>query len=81
MLSNIYEFNGKDITMTMCIVIRAVIRIIASRQGCTFADAMYDFYHSQTLKILQNTQTALWAEAPEYIADMYFMERSASEAV
>lgn len=77
MISDIYEFNGKDITMTMCIVIREVIRIIARRQGTTFIEAMSDFYYSQTLKTLQNTQTALWAESPEYIADMYFSERGA----
>lgn len=78
MISDIYEFNGTDITMTMCIVIREVIRIIARRQGTTFIEAMSGFYHSQTLKILQNTNTALWAEAPEYIADMYFAECNAA---
>ena len=32
------------------------------------------FYKSQTYKILQNTENALWAESAEYIMDRYLEE-------
>jgi len=49
-METIYTFNGRDITMNICV------------------------YNSQTYKTLQNTENALWAESPEYIADQYFAE-------
>lgn len=68
----IYTFNGKDITMNVCIQIRAVIDVIQERLGISFEDAAILFYKSQTYKTLQNTENALWAESAEYIADRYF---------
>lgn len=40
----------------------------------SFEEGMMLFYHSETYKMLQNTENALWAESPEYIADRYFEE-------
>lgn len=71
----IYTFNGKDITMNICIQIRAVIKVIQKELGITFEDALILFYRSETYKTLQNTENALWAESPEYIADLYFAEK------
>lgn len=71
----IYTFNGKDITMNVCIQIRAVIKVIQKELGITFEDALMLFYCSETYKTLQNTENALWAESPEYIADLYFAEK------
>lgn len=73
----VYTFKGKDITMNICIQIRAVIHLIQERFNVTFEEAMMMFYYSNTYKILQNTENALWAESPEYIADRYFEEYSA----
>lgn len=70
----IYSFNGKDITMNICIQIRAVVDVIQKHMQVTFEEAMMMFYHSDTYKKLQNTENALWAESPEYIADRYFEE-------
>ncbi|MBD5546279.1 MAG: hypothetical protein HDQ97_02585 [Lachnospiraceae bacterium] len=74
MNDEIYTFNGKDITMNICIQIRAVVDLIQEHLKVTFEEAMMMFYHSDTYKILQNTENALWAESPEYIADRYFEE-------
>ncbi len=74
----LYFFNGKDITMNMCIQIRDTIRIIMERTGLSFPDATTAFYSSNTYAILQNTENALWAESAGYIADRYFDEQSAS---
>lgn len=70
----IYTFNGKDITMNMCIQIRAVVDILQERLNVGFAEAIEQFYNSDTYEILQNTENGLWAESAEYIADRFFDE-------
>lgn len=73
----IYTFQGKDITMNVCIQIRAVVDLLQEKLKISFEDAMMLFYHSNTYKILQETENALWAESAEYIADRYFAEQDA----
>ena len=70
----IYTFQGKDITMNVCIQIRAVVNILQEKLSISFEEAMMLFYHSKTYKTLQQTENALWAEAAEYIGDRYFEE-------
>ena len=70
----IYTFQGKDITMNVCIQIRAVVDILQENLKITFEEAMLRFYSSKTYRILQETENALWAESAEYIADRYFAE-------
>lgn len=69
----IYTFNGKDITMNICIQIRAVVDVLKDRLSISFEDAVM-FYKSQTYKTLQDTENTLWAESAEYIADRYLEE-------
>ena len=71
-MSEIYTFNGKDITMNVFIQIRAVVDIIKEARKIDFIEALGQFYHSDTYKTLQNTENGLWAESPEYIADCFF---------
>lgn len=70
----IYTFNGKDITMNVCIQIRAVLDIIQEQMKVDFVEAVNQFYNSETYVTLQNTENALWAESAEYIADRFFEE-------
>lgn len=70
----IYTFNGKDITMNVCIQIKAVVNILQEKLDINFEEAVLRFYKSQTYKLLQNTENTLWAESAEYIADQYFEE-------
>ncbi|MDO5406324.1 MAG: hypothetical protein Q4F28_03205 [Eubacteriales bacterium] len=70
----IYTFQGKDITMNVCIQIRAVVDILQEKLKISFEEAMLRFYCSETYKVLQETENALWAESAEYIADRYFAE-------
>lgn len=70
----VYTFNGKDITMNVCIQIRAVVNELQKRLDISFEDAMLLFYRSETYKTLQETENAFWAESAEYIADRYFKE-------
>lgn len=74
----IYTFNGKDITMNVFLQIRAVVDIIQEQMQVSFEEAMMMFYHSDTYKVLQETENALWAESAEYIADRYFEEANIS---
>ena len=71
MMEAIYTFNGKDITMNVCLQIRAVVNIIQEQLNLSFEDAMLEFYRSETYKTLQQTENALWAESPEFITDMF----------
>ena len=74
-MSEIYTFNGKDITMNVFIQIRAVVDIIKEARKIDFIEALGQFYHSDTYKTLQNTENGLWTESPEYIADCFFENR------
>lgn len=71
----VYTFHGKDITMNVCIQIKAVIKLLQEQFGLEFMEAAMRFYKSQTYKVLQNTENALWAESAEYIMDRYLEER------
>ena len=70
----VYTFNGKDITMNVCIQIKAVINLLQDKFGLGFEEAAMRFYKSKTYEILQNTENALWAESAEYIMDRYLEE-------
>ena len=72
----IYTFQRKDITMNVCIQIRAVVDILQEKLKISFEEAILRFYRSNTYKTLQETENALWAESAEYIADRYFEEES-----
>lgn len=71
----IYTFNGKDITMNVCIQIKAVLNLLQEKFGIGFEEAAMRFYKSETYKTLQNTENALWAESAEYIMDRYLEEK------
>lgn len=77
----IYTFNGKDITMNVCIQIRAVVDIMQEQLGIDFKEAVMRFYKSQTYITLQNTENAFGAESAEYIAERYFEEMESQRNV
>lgn len=77
----IYTFNGQDITMLMCILIRDITHEISQKENVSFPDALKNFYLSETYLTLKNTENALWAEPVGYIADMYFAEKSKKQSI
>lgn len=77
----IYRFNGQDITMLMCMLIRDIAHEISKQKKISFVDAVDVFYESDTYLTLQNTDNALWAESAAYIADMYFAEKTKKQVV
>lgn len=74
MPEKIYSFNGKDITMNVCIQIRDVVKLLQEHFQISFEEAVLRFYKSETYKTLQETENGLWAESAEYIADRYYEE-------
>lgn len=75
MMDEIYVFNGKNITMNVCIQIRAVLDVLQERLNISFWEALDMFYKSDTYETLRNVENGFWAESAEYIADR-FMEES-----
>lgn len=77
----VYIFNGKDITMNVCIQIRAVVNILMDKYNISFEEAMMLFYSSDTYDVLRNVENGFWAESAEYIADRFIEEQSKEEYV
>ena len=46
----IYSFNGKDITMNVCIQIRDVLKLLQQHYHISFEKAALKFYKSETYK-------------------------------
>ena len=55
MPEKIYSFNGKDITMNVCIQIRDVLKLLQEHFNISFEEAALRFYKSETYKTLQET--------------------------
>ena len=49
MPEKIYSFNGKDITMNVCIQIRAVVKLLQERFHIAFEEAVVLFYKSEKI--------------------------------
>lgn len=73
-MSEIYVFNGKDITLTICLLLRSICRIIADEKKISFFAALMEFYPSETCQDFQRVENGFWMESPEFIADRYFEE-------
>ena len=67
----IYSFNGKNVTVNVCIQIIDVLMLLHEQFIISFEEAALRFYKSETYKTLQETENGLWAESAEYIADRY----------
>ncbi len=76
MNDGIYMFNGKNITMNVCLQIRAIIDLIQEYLQVPFEDAVKMFYLSKTYKTLRETENGLWAESAEYITDRFLEEKN-----
>ena len=63
----IYSFNGKDITMNVCIQIRDVLKLLQQHFDISFEEAALKFYKSETYKTLQEAENGLLADSAEDI--------------
>ena len=52
----VYVFNGKDITMSVCIQICAVAVVLQERLNIDFVEAIDRFYNSRTYEVLHQVE-------------------------
>jgi hypothetical protein len=67
-------YKGQDVTVDVTLKIEHVVNIIAEQERLDFDAAYRRFAKTQTYAALQNTNSLMWAESAEYIADRYFEE-------
>ena len=73
-MKNKYVYRGQDITIDVIMKIEHVARLIAEKKTCDFEKAYIEFIVSKTYAALQKTESVMWAESAEFIADEYFRE-------
>ena len=70
-MPKLFTFNGKDITMNICLSVLEVTREIARRKNISFEDACLLFAKSQTCQLLHTPENTLWSESADFIADRF----------
>jgi hypothetical protein len=75
-----YRYNGKDLTALILLKIEHVVRIISEQKNLPFDECYPAFILSRTYRNLINTETLLWGESAEFIADDYRRERQDVDA-
>lgn len=73
-MPNIYNFNGKDVTLIFIMKIVEVCKVLANKTGETFKNILPKYYSSNTYKVMKDTQNGLWLEPAGYIANQYLNE-------
>ena len=67
-------WNNQDITLDILMKIEQVVRILSEKLKKTFDEELSLFYKSRTFQALKNTQSEMWAESAEFIADEFERE-------
>jgi hypothetical protein len=67
-------YKGEDIALDIMMTTERVVQIIATEHGLTFDAASASFASSRAYAALARTNTLMWAESAEYIADCCFEE-------
>jgi hypothetical protein len=75
-----YTYKDEDITLDMMFKIERIVTILTKREHKDFDSAFAEFLSSNTYRILQQTDNALWAESSEYIADEYQLEKQTNKS-
>ena len=71
-----YSYKGQDITIDLMFKIEHIVNILAERDNIDFDTVFAEFLASDTYRILQQTNTLLWAESSEFIVDEYDREKN-----
>ena len=70
-----YTYNNQDIIIDILMKVEQVVRILADKAGKSFDEMLQLFYKSRTYAALKNTQSGMWAESAEFIADDFEREQ------
>jgi len=73
-MENRYIYKGQDITIDIIMKIENITRIISETEKRSFDDCYRTFISSKTYAAIQITDSLLWAESAEFVADEYFRE-------
>ena len=71
-----YEYHGLDITLDIMDKIRNVVDFIANKENKDFEEAYYLFAKSNTYNSLVTSDTLMWSESSEFIADEFYREQN-----
>lgn len=69
-----YTYKNQDITIDILMKTEHVVRILAEKHGKSFDEMLQQFYASKTFAALKNTESCMWAESAEFIADDFERE-------
>lgn len=69
-----YSFNNQDITIDILMKVEEVTRILTTFLHKSFDEVLGAFYKSKTFAALKNTESCMWAESSQFIADEYMRE-------
>ena len=69
-----YMFHNQDITLDILLKTEQVVRILSETFKRPFDEMLKAFYASKTFQSLKNTQSEMWAESAEFIADEFERE-------
>ena len=70
-----YTYHNQNITIDILMKVEQIVRILSERLGKSFDEMLGIFYASNTYQALKNTESCMWAESAEFIADDF--ERNA----
>ena len=57
-------------------IIQDIVDMLATDQNIEYDDAMNKFYNSEIFEKLQDKETGLYLESPEYVYDLFRDERN-----
>ena len=69
-----YYYKEKNLTTLILSKIEHVVNILAENETSSFEDCYRKFLLSRTYRNLLDTDTLLWGESAEFIADDYYRE-------
>lgn len=71
-----YSYHDQDITIDILMKFEEVARILSGLLNRPFDEVLGMFYTSKTFAALKNTDSCMWAESSQFIADDYLREIS-----
>lgn len=74
-MSEKYVYHGIDITLDVYEKIKSVVELIAEKEKLSFEDAYLEFSQSSVYRALQNTETVMWEESPQYIMTQFYKKK------
>ena len=69
-----FFYKGQDLTLDFYEKIRVVVELLAENEQKSFDECYELFVKSKTYEALQEPESLLWSESPQFICDEYYRE-------